>query len=548
MDNFIELRQLFASLLRRWWILLMGAVIAGGIGYFYSRMQTPVYAATTTVYVGRPIQSSNLERVDLQLGAELALTYADFVRRKPVLQGAIDVLQLEDSWQELRDRVEVGSVDSTQLLEIRVTADSPTAAQQTADEIARQLILIGPMASRSAKAEETREFTQQRLDQVRKNIEAAQQKISELEARMATAMDTSPLQLAALQAEVTALETMTAEWDSTYSRLLAYLNTETSTNHLSIVETAEANANPIRPRVKFNTLIAIIVGSMLAMGLCFLLEFVDDTLRPSDSIGDLLGLATIGEIRALKGKNIRDRLIFRQDLFSPAAEDYRLLRNKLEALSAAWPRKVILFTSPKPGELTSITVANLGTVLAKAGHRVIIVDTNLRQPLQHVLFQLSNLGGLTELIYSPGQSLVKQLKSTQVPNLRVLAAGAFPPPHPSELLSSARMEELFDQLAEHADIVLCDSAQAVAIADTLTLSTRVDGVVLVIEVGKTSRAEAERAVYNLRQSGTNLLGVVLSPVPADTLATTKLKVPLSSTMNGRAPRETEQLVEYEHVM
>jgi capsular exopolysaccharide synthesis family protein len=147
----------------------------------------------------------------------------------------------------------------------------------------------------------------------------------------------------------------------------------------------------------------------------------------------------------------------------------------------------------------------------------------MRQPVQHMLFQLPIRHGLTDLLYAPKMDVTSQLQDTDVAGLKVLPVGTLPPPHPSELLGSARMGELLDRLAEQADIVLCDSAYAVAIADTLVLSAHVDGVVLVVEMGKTRRGIAEQAVQNLRQAGANVLGTILSPLPADKVATSKLK-------------------------
>ncbi|MCC6454635.1 MAG: polysaccharide biosynthesis tyrosine autokinase [Caldilineaceae bacterium] len=522
MDDFVELRQILRMILRRWWILVIGVVIAGAIGYWISMLQTRVYAATTTVYVGRSIQSSSLERIDLQLGAQLALTYADLVRRKPVLKGAMDTLQLQGTWQGLRSRVDVSPVENTQLLEIRVSAASPIEAQMTADEIARQLILIGPMSAGEA-TEETRQFVQQRLDQLQTNIETAQRQVDDLEDKMAMLVSTAIDQLPELQVQVQMLETLIADWDSTYANLLASISAEPSANHLAIVESAEANPTPIYPRVQLNVLIAMIAGLFLSVGLAILLEYLDDTLKPADVVGGILGLGTLGSVSQIKGKTLQEKLILRQDLFSPASEDYRLLRNKFQVMCADWPRRIIMVTSPMPGELKSVTVANLGIVLAQGGFRVIIVDADMRQPVQHTLFQLPVRHGLTDLLYAPKMDVANQLQDTDVVGLQVLAVGTLPPPHPSELLGSARMGELLERLSEQADIVLCDSAYAVAIADALVLSAQVDGVVLAVEMGKTRRGIAEQAVQNLRQAGANLLGTILSPLPADRVATAKSK-------------------------
>lgn len=545
MDNFIELRQVIRILLRRWWLLVIGAVLAGTIGYYVSLIQTPVYEAATTMIVGRSTTAVNLERSDIQLSQQLAITYADFVRRRPVLKGAIDVLGLSDSWQELRNQVQVKAVEGTQLFEILVNADSPTKAKMIADEIAQQLILLGPAASQTQQ-EETKQFVEQRLQTLQDKIETGQRRLATLETQTVAISAGSISQLTQVQADIRELEALLTEWDDTYARLLAFVNTELPVNHLAVVEPAEASLKPIRPRVQLNLLVAVLVGLCLAGGLSFLLEHLDDRLRSPSDVSQFLGLVTLGGVSRIKGKSIQDRLILRQDVFSPASEDYRLLRNKIQVMSADWPHRIIMVTSPMPSEVKSMVVANLGIVLAQAGHKVIIVDANLRQPVQHVIFQIPNRHGLAELLYSPKLEFDGHLQKTEVGNLQVLTVGALPPSYPSEILGSMYMGDLLRRLAQHADIVLCDSAQATTIADAAVLSGQVDGVVLVLEAGKTRRGIAEQAVDNLQQAGAHLLGVVLSPLAANKRTVTRFKAPIPPTTNGQHPNGNERS-EYESI-
>ena len=545
MDNFIELRQVIRILLRRWWLLVIGAVLAGAIGYYVSLIQTPVYEAATTMIVGRSTTAVNLERSDIQLSQQLAITYADFVRRRPVLKGAIDALGLSDSWQELRNQVQVKAVEGTQLFEIHVNADSPTKAKMIADEIAQQLILLGPAASQTQQ-EETKQFVEQRLQTLQDKIETGQRRLATLETQTVAISAGSISQLTKVQADIRELEALLTEWDDTYARLLAFVNTELPVNHLAVVEPAEASLKPIRPRVQLNLLVAVLVGLCLAGGLSFLLEHLDDRLKSPSDVSQFLGLVTLGGVSRIKGKSIQDRLIFRQDVFSPASEDYRLLRNKIQVMSADWPHRIIMVTSPIPSEMKSMVVANLGIVLAQAGHKVIIVDANLRQPVQHVIFQIPNRHGLAELLYSPKLEFDGHLQKTEVGNLQVLTVGALPPSYPSEILGSMYMGDLLRRLAQHADIVLCDSAQATTIADAAVLSGQVDGVVLVLEAGKTRRGVAEQAVDNLQQAGAHLLGVVLSPLAANKRTVTRFKAPIPPTTNGQHPNGNERS-EYESI-
>jgi len=137
------------------------------------------------------------------------------------------------------------------------------------------------------------------------------------------------------------------------------------------------------------------------------------------------------------------------------------------------------------------------------------VDTDLRRPVQHQVFTLPNLAGLTDLLRSPALDFNSYLRNTEVENLQVITCGTLPP-NPAELLGSQRMVQLLAGLEEIADVVICDSPPAAAVTDAAILSRQVDGVLLVIEAGQTRRDVARQSVTILKQAGANLLGAVLN--------------------------------------
>jgi capsular exopolysaccharide synthesis family protein len=188
-----------------------------------------------------------------------------------------------------------------------------------------------------------------------------------------------------------------------------------------------------------------------------------------------------------------------------------MIRSNLQFAAIDGAAKTILVTSPSPGEGKSTTAANLGVVMAQAGLRAIVVDADLRRPTQHQIFGLVNMGGLTDLLTSPELEIEGYLRDSGVENLQVLTSG-FLPPNPSELLGSGRMRQLLSSLQEIADVVIFDSPPAAAFADSVVLSNRVDGVLLVTQAGKTRRDVARQAVSNLQQAGANLFGAVLNRV------------------------------------
>jgi capsular exopolysaccharide synthesis family protein len=170
-----------------------------------------------------------------------------------------------------------------------------------------------------------------------------------------------------------------------------------------------------------------------------------------------------------------------------------------------------MVTSSTPQEGKSVTAANLGVVMAQSGLKTILVDADLRRPVQHQIFQVPNLAGLTNLLCSPELEINDHLRNTNVENLHLITCGVLPP-NPSELLGSQRMRQLLTSLSQMADVVILDSPPVVAVTDAAVLSNRVDGVVLVAFAGQTRRDVARQAVLNLQQAGANLLGGVLNGI------------------------------------
>lgn len=509
MSDFVELRRYIAVVIRWWWLLILVTAVAAGVGYWVSQNQPRVYQASTTVMVGQSIQDTQLDSRDILTSERLALTYANIGRRQPVLQGVVDELELDDTWRQLKSRVKIAPVEGTQLLEIRVEANSPEEAQVTADEVARRLILMSPTALENQEKDTNQRLVRQRLKDLEARMEAGQAQREALEAAMAGSL--SAKQVVELQAEINTLESLMASWDNNYTQLLILVASKKSPNYLTVVEPAQANPDPIRPRVRLNMLIAGVIGLFLALGFVVLLESLDNTIKSAEDLSQSLGLTALGAVGRIEGKTNHDKLIVFQGSFSPVSEAYRMIRSNIHFMSVDRPAKTIMVTSTTPGEGKSITAANLGVIMAQAGLKTIIVDADLRRPVQHQVFQVPNQGGLTDLLCSPELEIISYLRNTTVENLHLITFGVLPP-NPSELLGSQRMGQLLASLNQMADVVILDSPPVAAVTDAAVLSNRVDGVVLITYAGQTRRDVARQAVLALQQAGANLLGGVLNGI------------------------------------
>ena len=287
---------------------------------------------------------------------------------------------------------------------------------------------------------------------------------------------------------------------------------------LLVVEPATQPLKPTGNPVQRNTLLAAVTGAMGAVGVVFLLEYLDDTIKTPEDVSRALGLGTLGTIgRLARGE---EELVVAAQPFSPLAEAFRKLRTSVRFSSLDRPLQTLLVTSPNLAEGKSNTVANLAVAMAQAGLRVVAVDADLRRPRLHQLFDLdlheegameSSLEGLTGSLLEGCPD--GRLQPTQVENLKVLPSGELPP-NPAEIMGSQHMQKLLHELVQQVDVVLIDSPPVLPVADATALAQAVDGVLLVLEAGKTRRQAARHAVESLHQVGASLVGVVLNAVPA----------------------------------
>ena len=199
---------------------------------------------------------------------------------------------------------------------------------------------------------------------------------------------------------------------------------------------------------------------------------------------------------------------------SPISEAYRMLRTNISFSSIDKELKSIIITSASPSEGKSTTIANLAMTMVQAGKRVLIIDTDLRKPKVHKNFELPNMTGVTNVI-AEHRDYRECIQAVGVDNLDILTAGPIPP-NPSELLGSKKMDEFISVVTGDYDVVLFDAPPVGSVTDAAILSTKVDGVILVISSGATDIKIAQRAKELLEKVSANILGVVLNKISKQT--------------------------------
>jgi capsular exopolysaccharide synthesis family protein len=265
-----------------------------------------------------------------------------------------------------------------------------------------------------------------------------------------------------------------------------------------------------------NTLLAAVLGLLIALGIAWVAEYLNDSVRDSDDVQDVSGLSTLGTIVQMKGEGGRSEIYQLATLLYPrssVAEAYRTLRSNIEFSSVDAPIQTLLVTSAMPGEGKTVTATNLAVVFAQAGRRVLLVDADLRKPGVHVLFKLPNFQGLTTLLRRDEASIETVVQRTEQDNLQVLTTGPLPP-NPAELLGSQRMRAILEQLKAGYDLLVLDSPPVQAVADAAILSSFMDGSLFVIDAAKSRRRAVHQARETLDRAGAHVVGAVLNRIPS----------------------------------
>lgn len=493
----MELRQYWA-LLRKWlWLIILCTVLAGGTAYIVSRQSTKIYQASTTLMVNQASgNSASAVYSDILTSERLARTYANLLTTQPILEET--AARLGIPVEGLKKAISVTPVRDTQLLNIKVEGPNPALIAEIANTLP-QVFIERNRELQLGRVSEAKAGLQREIDNTLQDIARTQEELKTV---------TDDLRR-------TQLETSLAQYRNTYSTLMssyqqASLTEAQSMNNVVVAEQAVVPQTPIRPRTTTNALLAAVVGAMLALGAAFLIEYLDDTVKTPDDISRVTSLSTLGAIARLKDAGGARQLIAWLRTKAPESEAYRTLRTNIQFSSVDKPVKTLMVTSSGPGEGKSTTTANLAVVMAQTGQKIIIVDTDLRRPVQHKVFGVPNNTGLTTAMLAVDPATVNDyLQPTEIENLFVLTSGPIPP-NPSELLGSHRMKQVVDALGATADLVIFDSPPVLAVTDAVVLGRQVDGVLLVVDAGKTREQALTTAVGELHKVGANTLGVALN--------------------------------------
>jgi succinoglycan biosynthesis transport protein ExoP len=297
-------------------------------------------------------------------------------------------------------------------------------------------------------------------------------------------------------------------------------------SNIRVVDVARKPTGPIKPNVPRNIQFGLLLGLACGVGLAFVLESLDNSIRTIEEVSSISTLPALGTIPLQISGNgsLRKRLkpatIQLQTSESPAlityarprseaAEAYRSLRTSILLSSYGAPPKVILVTSAVPQEGKTTISANSAMVLAQRGGRVLLVDADLRRPGIDRMFGFRSRGGLSTLISGGDKFEDVAVPFADVPNLTILPAGPIPP-QPAELLGSTVMKEYIARWRNEFDHVVIDSPPCLSVTDAVVLSPEADRVILVARSGRTTKIVLRRACDLLMQVNARVMGIVLN--------------------------------------
>ncbi len=384
-EESLNIREYLALFWQWAWLIALAGLLAGAAAYLVSSQITPVYQIATTLLVNEAPSSRTTDYNSLLASERLTRTYSQMIASEDVLLQAASELDLAIPLEDLQEMVSVQPVRDTQLIQIQVESSVPTQAVA----LANQLVTVF--------ASQIQEIQTGRFSQSKTSLEAqmadVQSQIDDYAAQLADSSD---------PAEKDNLESKITDYRQIYSTLLqsyeqVRLSEAQSISSVVQIQSPIIPADPVRPKKLQNTLLAAVLGVLLASGAVVGREALDDTLKTPEDIGRTLGLPVLGVIGRHEGQN--GSLATLAAPRSPAAEAFRTLRTNVQYASVDKPLQRLLITSTEPGEGKTTIAANLAVALAQSGKQVALLDCDFRRPTLHRRLALSNHSGLSQLFF-----------------------------------------------------------------------------------------------------------------------------------------------------
>lgn len=493
----MELRDYLNVLRARKWTIIQAAVIVTITALVVSLIQPKQYVSEARVLIserdtGAALFGTVLPEFSSQ--PERALqTQVQLMQLRPIAESTIRTLNLEMSPDRLLTRVEVKAVGATNIVVIRVRQTDPERAAEIANTMAEEYVAWSKETKRESLKAAAAEV-EVRLSQSREEILAIGRRIAD-----SGKSDDLSAELGIATGGYTALA-------EKYEQLK--INEQLELGSGRLVSPAVAVDDPILPDPKRDAALGLAVGLLFGVGMAFLNEYLDNTIKSNEEAEKLVKAPVLGHIPLEKfEKGETRRLTIAQRPGSAAAESYRVLRNSLDFINFEHKIKTLLVTSAAPAEGKSTVAANLAASIAQAGQKVVLLSCDFRRPTTEQFFGVPNMIGLSDVLM--GAHTVKAaLQRPGDEQLLVMTSGKMPP-NPSELLASTKMHELIEHLEEWADWIIIDTPPVLAVSDAAAVARWADGVLIVNRANVSTREATRKAREILDKVGAHIVGCVI---------------------------------------
>lgn len=489
----MELKQYF-RLFKRWiWLLILG-IILGSVGAGVASIyQVPVYSSSAIIFISQP-NRNELSELGYLSGQQLIETYSQLMLTDKILDATSEFVGYTIS----SSQINIQQIRNTQLLHITIEAEDPEKAAEFTNTLVK-IFATDQYITQTSRFAESKASLEEAIEKQTTIIEKSSlqlEKFTDLEVYSA---EQSRLEFTLLQAQ-----NSYTNYVQSYEALK--LAEAQSSPLIELSEEAKPNSEPVRPNIINNVLLGGVVGLMLAGGTVFLIEYLDDSVRTPEEIVEKFGVAPIGFIGTIPSKSAERIIYVDQNPRSPIAEAFRSLRTNIEFANASHPLKTILITSLNPSEGKTLIGANLASVIAQEGKTVALVDCDMRRPRAHKQFNIKNRLGLSE--YFRGYAKVPDIIRRINDNLYIATTGKLPP-NPADMLGSEKITKFFQGMKNLVSTVIVDSPPTI-VTDPFILSSKVDGVILVVVLGKTKLAALQTALEQFERAGARIVGVVFN--------------------------------------
>lgn len=567
----MELKDYLHVIRVRMWLIITAVLVVSVTALVVSLLQPPVYQGDASVLIteqdtGAALLGNVLNQLSSQPERGLE-TQVQLMQLRPLMEQVIRKLNLRITPEKLAERVTVTANGQTNVVTVSVTDSTPQRAATTANALATAYVDWSRDQKRSSITDAA-DQVDERLTEAKTEILDLGKRLngndtSGLQAQLKDATNqqsslvdklvplrlqeraaTTPAALASVRSDIAGVQRQLTSAKAKildigsqlgatsgkgggnnylqaqlqiatglYSTLAEKYETLKVTEQLemgagSLVSPAAVEPMPVSPKPLRNTALGLAVGLVFGLGMAFMTEYLDNTIKSTDEAEKLFGAPVLGNIPTEQFEPGEGRrLTIVQHPGSRAAESYRGLRNSIEFINFEHDIKTVLVTSAAPGEGKSTVSANLAASLAMAGARVVLLNCDFRRPTTDQFFDVNNQMGLSDVL-AGRMSLEAALQHSGDDNLRVLTPGKMPP-NPSELLGSQTMTDLIAQLEGQCDWVIVDSPPLLAVADAAATARWTDGVLIVTRAGVSTHPAAANARGMLEQVGARILGVVV---------------------------------------